>query len=93
VAEFAPETFPDVATLAQAWHEDDAKMREWLDHIDDADLGTTAFGTTRVWMCLAHLLNHSTQHRSEAALILTHWGHSPGELDLTFYLRGWRSND
>ena len=89
VEEFAPEAFPDVATLAQAWHADEAKMRAWLDPIDDTDLSATAFEGVKVWMCLAHLLNHSTQHRSEAAMILTHWGQSPGELDLTFYLRGW----
>ena len=92
VAELDPEAFPDVATLAQAWHSDEAQMRAWLDNIDDVDLGATAFGTTKVWMCLAHVVNHSTQHRSEAAMILTHWGQSPGELDLTYYLRGW-SND
>lgn len=87
--ELAPEEFPDVATLAQAWHSDEAKMRAWLDNIDDTDLSTPTFKDTKVWMCLAHVVNHSTQHRSEAAMILTHWGQSPGELDLTFYLRGW----
>ncbi len=87
--ELAPEAFPDVATLARAWHADEAKMRAWLDNIDDTDLSKPAFEDVKVWMCLAHVLNHSTQHRSEAAVTLTHWGQSPGELDLTFYLRGW----
>ena len=41
VAEFVPEAFPDVATLAQAWHSDDAQMRAWLDNIDDTDLSAT----------------------------------------------------
>ncbi len=88
MAELAPEAFPDVATLVRAWHADEAKMRAWLDKIDDTDLSTPAFRDVQVWMCLAHVLNHSTQHRSEAAMILTHWGQSPGELDLTYYLRG-----
>jgi len=48
-------------------------------------------GTLRV--CLAHLLNHSMQHRSEARMILTHWGQSPGDLDLTFYLPDWNQRD
>ncbi len=72
VAEFEPEEFQDVATLAQSWHADESKMCAWLDNVDEADLGTTALGSTKVWMCLAHLLNHSTQRRSEAAMILTH---------------------
>ena len=35
---------------------------------------------------LTHLLNHGTQHRSEAAALLTQAGRSPGELDLIVYL-------
>ena len=35
---------------------------------------------------LPHLVNHGTQHRSEAALLLTQAGRSPGEIDLIFYL-------
>ncbi|HJP90122.1 MAG TPA: DinB family protein [Candidatus Limnocylindrales bacterium] len=34
---------------------------------------------------LVHLANHGTQHRSEAALLLTHAGRSPGDLDLIDY--------
>jgi uncharacterized damage-inducible protein DinB len=35
---------------------------------------------------LAQVLNHGTQHRSEAAALLTAAGHSPGEIDLIFYI-------
>jgi uncharacterized damage-inducible protein DinB len=33
-----------------------------------------------------HVLNHSMQHRSEAAVALTGMGRSPGDLDLLEYL-------
>jgi uncharacterized damage-inducible protein DinB len=34
---------------------------------------------------LVHVVNHGTQHRSEAAALLTAAGRSPGELDLINY--------
>ncbi len=37
----------------------------------------------------ARMVNHGTQHRSEAAMMLTHWGQSPGELDLIYYPHEW----
>ena len=37
------------------------------------------------WRMLQHVLYHSAQHRAEAALILTHLGHSPGNLDFINY--------
>lgn len=34
-----------------------------------------------MWQILVHMLYHSQQHRSEAASILTRYGHSPGFID------------
>ena len=40
-----------------------------------------------LWQLLAHVVNHGTQCRSEAGLVLTAYGQSPGDLDLLFFFR------
>jgi uncharacterized damage-inducible protein DinB len=69
-------------------------MRDYLDSVDDAALAsvvryTNEEGIVReriLWHCLYHVVNHGTQHRSEAAAILTELGRSPGDVDFTFFL-------
>ncbi len=63
--------------------------------LDDAALDrevryTTTKGTPfadQLWQILLHVINHSTQFRSEAAVVLTTFGASPGDLDLIVFLR------
>ena len=39
-----------------------------------------------LWQQMTHQVNHATQHRSEAAVLLTRHGRSPGGLDLLFFV-------
>jgi uncharacterized damage-inducible protein DinB len=43
------------------------------------------FDGVPVWQMLVHVVNHGTQHRSEAAALLSAEGRSPGELDMINY--------
>jgi uncharacterized damage-inducible protein DinB len=86
--------FPTCETVEQRWNEEERAMRDYLAHLTDEDLTdyvryTTPEGAKRerlLWHCLLHVVNHGTQHRSEAAVILTEYGFSPGELDFTAFL-------
>ncbi|MFN2198758.1 MAG: DinB family protein [Anaerolineales bacterium] len=42
---------------------------------------------TPLWQILAHMVLHGMQHRSEAALALTNFDASPGDIDLIRFLR------
>jgi uncharacterized damage-inducible protein DinB len=39
-----------------------------------------------VWHLLLDTINHATQHRSEAAVLLTGYGQSPGDFDFGMFL-------
>ena len=93
VEELQPESFADVAAVREGWLDERAAFWRFLDSLSDEDLNSAisyeARGEVRrrlLWQCLAHLVNHGTQHRAESAALLTRLGHSPGNLDLTEYL-------
>ena len=86
--------FPMLAALESHWKKEEQAMRAYLANLSDDDMEshlryTTDTGIKRdriLWHCLLHVVNHGTQHRSEAAAILTGFGHSPGDLDFTVFL-------
>jgi uncharacterized damage-inducible protein DinB len=70
--------------LGRRWALEWDAMAAWLDTLTDAWLDELGDGVP-MWQMLAHVVNHGTQHRSEAAVILTEAGRSPGDLDMIFF--------
>ena len=74
-----------VEELRSRWTAEWAAVDEWTPAITQGLLDHVEEGVG-VWQMLTHLINHGTQHRSEAAAILTDIGRSPGEIDMIFYV-------
>ena len=60
-------------------------LREQAYAVDVATDGREA--AYPLWQLVLQVINHGTQHRAEAAAMLTELGASPGELDLIVFLR------
>lgn len=88
------EDFPDLSSVRTRWAEIESDTRRYLDRLEPDQLDnvisyTTTGGTPGaypLWHLIVQQVNHQTQHRSEAAVMLTNFGHSPGDLDFVVYL-------
>ena len=89
------EGYLSIDVLVERWQNETAALHAFVANLTDQDLQRTVHyrnskGTPFqqvLWQLIIHVVNHGTQHRSEAAMLLTNAGHSPGELDMILYLR------
>jgi uncharacterized damage-inducible protein DinB len=86
--ELHEDAFPTLAALQERWAIERREMRAYLDTLTEDTLNSTIRyvipGVVRqrvVWHILMEVIIHATQHRSEAAALLTGYGQSPGDLD------------
>jgi uncharacterized damage-inducible protein DinB len=78
------EPLPSIDDLRARWEAEWAAVDAWLHTLTDGSVAKVHEGVP-VWQLLVHVVNHGTQHRAEAAALLTAEGRSPGELDLFDY--------
>jgi len=89
-----PEDFPTFDSLRTRWADEEERLMSFVSNITDERLNSViAYKNTQgvqhqrvLWQMMAHLINHGTQHKTEAAALLTSLGHSPGDIDMIGYL-------
>ncbi len=94
----APEGASFLDNLIDWYRRSHEALREFIDSLGEEELGRSRIdnpqGTNRrvkqsrsllLWDMMVHVVNHGTQHRSEAAMALTELGRSPGDLDYMYF--------
>jgi len=91
--ELHEDAFPTLTMLRERWIIEQREMQAYLDTLTEETLnGTIRYvipGAMRervVWHILLDVVIHATQHRSEAAALLTSYGQSPGDYDFMMFL-------
>jgi uncharacterized damage-inducible protein DinB len=88
-----PDEFPTFDSLRSRWLEEEKLLMDFIQALTDEKLGNTfQYRNTKgvpfeqvLWKAMAHVVNHGTQHRAEAAALLTELGCSPGDVDMIYF--------
>ncbi|MBI9049187.1 MAG: DinB family protein [Anaerolineaceae bacterium] len=89
---FEPDDFADLAALRNHWQKVEGETQAFIGTCSNPTLAKISsyrnFNNEEwsypLWQMMLHQANHATQHRSEIALLLTEWGHSPGMMDFLY---------
>jgi uncharacterized damage-inducible protein DinB len=84
-----PADYPTLEDLVSGWRREETELRAWLGRVSDVQLGEAPAGDENVlplWQSLVYVVTHGIQQFSEAAVLLTRLGHSPGEIGFLEFL-------
>lgn len=89
-----PEDFPNFESLQSRWADEESLLMKFVEKVTEEQLESHFFYTSTegspyervLWQAMYHLVNHGTQHRSEAAALLTDYDRSPGDIDFIYFL-------
>lgn len=91
--ELHDDAFPTCAMLQTRWATEERELQAYIDGLNEETLNGMLHyvipGKERhyvVWQFLLDDLLHIAQHRSEAAVLLTQYGQSPGNLEFSMFL-------
>ncbi|HKW95551.1 MAG TPA: DinB family protein [Methylomirabilota bacterium] len=90
----SPDAFADLGAVRRRWAEIAAETRAFVAALTEPTLErVVAYLSTEgqrwaypLWQQMLHQVNHGTQHRSEVAMALTRFDHSPGWLDFLYFV-------
>jgi uncharacterized damage-inducible protein DinB len=85
---------PNLEEMRRFWAAEEVMQLAYIDSLSDSDLEAELVYTMpngveerlSLWQALVHVLTHSIQFRSEAAVRLTQLGASPGDLDFNKFM-------
>jgi uncharacterized damage-inducible protein DinB len=81
--ELRPDDYPTCASVVEHWQRDEADMRRWIAGLTDEQLDRPPPGENDAYPLsyyVLHITSHGLQQFSEAAVLLTRAGRSPGEI-------------
>ena len=89
-----PDEFPTFETLHTRWMQEEKLLMDFVNGLSDERLNSVVeYKNTKgvphqqiLWKMMAHVVNHGTQHRAEAAAMLTDFDWSPGDVDMIYFL-------
>ena len=92
---FKPEEFSTFESLRIRWAEEEKLLMAFVENVTEEKLNSnfnykTTDGTPHaeiLWQVMMHVVNHGTQHKTEAAAMLTDFGQSPGDIDMILFVR------
>jgi len=94
IVRLKPDDFPTIKSLLARWADEEKILMKFVEEVTDKRLNDHFFYTNTqgtpyekiLWQVMVHVVNHGTQHRTEAAAMLTEFGFSPGDIDLVYFL-------